>query len=325
MARKPRIEFPGALYHVIARGNNRQKVFNCKKDYKHFLFRIKQAKERFKFILYAYALVPNHVHLLIETGESPLSKIMQSLQLNYTQYFNRRYKRVGHLFQGRYKAILCQKENYLLELIRYIILNSIRARLAKSLIEWPWSSYAEIVHGKNNSITSVDNVLGLFGRQHKVALASFQKFINDAKTEGHKKEYYNLKDQRILGEKEFAEDIIKTTVDNFEYRKISIDEAVDIVAKHASIGRENILSMTNERRGTEGRGLVAYICRSIGGFKSKKLSKYFKRAESTISKMIKQVEMNITHDEAKKELIANIEDEIKRLFRPCTVREINEK
>ncbi len=324
MARKPRIEFPGALYHVIARGNNRQKIFTCEKDYEHFLFRLRQVKKRFKFILYAYALMPNHVHLLIETGEHPLSKVMQSLQLNYTQYFNRRYKRVGHLFQGRYKAILCQKENYLLELIRYIILNPIRAGLVSSLIKWPWSSYAEIVQGKNDPITSVGDVLSLFDRRHNAALISFQKFINDANVEGHKKEYYNLKDQRILGEKEFAEDVIKTAVDDFEYRKISIDEAVDIVAKHTGISRENILSMTNERRGAEGRGLVAYICRTIGGFRSKKLGKYFKRAESTISKMVKQVEINITRNKAKKELIANIEEEIKKLFRPCIVREINE-
>ena len=128
MARKPRIEFPGAFYHIIVRGNNRQKIFADDEDYKYFLGRLNHYKERFKFVLFAYVLMPNHIHLLLETGEVPLSRIMQSLQFTYTQKFNRRHKKVGHLFQGRYKAILCQKESYLLELIRYIVLNPVRAR-----------------------------------------------------------------------------------------------------------------------------------------------------------------------------------------------------
>ena len=323
MARKPRIEFPGAFYHVIARGNNRQKIFACEEDYKYFLFFLKRTKERFKFTVYSYALMPNHFHLLIETGEVPLSKIMQSLQLNYTQYFNRRYKKSGHLFQGRYKAILCQKESYLLELIRYIALNPIRAKLAKSLVAWPWSSYAEIVAQRKPEIISAGDVLGLFGIQRGATVSAFQRFVNDGLSEGHKQEYYRLKDQRILGENEFAEDIIKNTVTDFEYRRISIDETVDIVAKHMGVGREVILSTTNERRGAEGKALVSYICRTIGGFRSKNVSRYFKRSEPAISKMVKNMEADIIENETKRRLIANIEDEIKKRYRPCMVREID--
>ena len=163
MARKPRIEFPGAFYHVIVRGNNRQKIFADDEDYKYFLGRLNHYKERFKFVLFAYVLMPNHIHLLLETGEVPLSRIMQSLQFTYTQKFNRRHKKVGHLFQGRYKAILCQKESYLLELIRYIVLNPVRARLVKRPVDWRWNSYFDLLRLKEGHVVSFEEVLALFG------------------------------------------------------------------------------------------------------------------------------------------------------------------
>jgi len=325
MARKPRIEFPGALYHVIARGNDRQKTFACDRDYEHFLHLLRQAKERFKFTLYAYTLMPNHLHLLVETGEIPLSKIMQSLQLNYTQFFNRKYKRAGHLFQGRYKAMLCQKESYLLELIRYIILNPLRAKLSRSPKEWRWNSYFEIIHQTNPKKTITDDILPMFGKNRGTAFSAFQKFINGGLSSGYKKEYYELKDQRILGEKEFAEDIIKNITNDFEYRKITIAEVVDIVARHSCIDKEKILSATSERLGSKGRGLVAYICKTIAGCRSKKTGKYFKRSESMISKLVKCVELDMINDEKQRQLVADIEQEIKKNYDPCIVRQIDER
>lgn len=127
MARKPRIEFPGALYPVFSRGNNKQKVFQCDKDYAAFLERIIKYAERYLFKVYVFVLMPNHLHLVMETHVVPLSKIMQGLLQSYTIYFHKNYHSVGHLFQGRYKAILCDKEAYLMELVRYIPLNPVRA------------------------------------------------------------------------------------------------------------------------------------------------------------------------------------------------------
>ena len=126
MARKPRIHFPGALYHVIARGNRRQGIFRDDKDLQRFLTYLSDVKSRFPFRLYAYGLMKNHLHLLIEVDEVPLSRIMHSLLFGYAGYFNRRYGEAGHLFQGRYKAIVCDKDAYLLELVRYIHLNPVR-------------------------------------------------------------------------------------------------------------------------------------------------------------------------------------------------------
>jgi len=110
MAREPRVEFEGAFYHVIARGNQRQDIFRDDKDRAIYLERLEHYRKRYDFKLYAYVLMSNHVHLLIETQKIPLSKIMQGIQFTYTQYYNRRHRTVGHLFQGRYKAILCDRE-----------------------------------------------------------------------------------------------------------------------------------------------------------------------------------------------------------------------
>jgi REP element-mobilizing transposase RayT len=131
MARFPRIQFPGAFYHVIGRGNQRQEIFLDEKDKQAFLERIQRYKEETEFVLYAYVLMPNHFYLLMGAVDVPLSKIMQLTNLTYTQYFNRKYNEVGPVFQGRYKAVLCERDEYLLNLVRYIYPNPVRAGLVK--------------------------------------------------------------------------------------------------------------------------------------------------------------------------------------------------
>jgi REP element-mobilizing transposase RayT len=120
MARPLRIEFPGALYHVIVRGNERKAVFRDDSDRECYLRRLAHYREKLDFRLLAYCLMNNHIHLAIESGEKPLSRIMAGLQSSYTQYFNRRHRRAGHLFQGRYKAFLVEKDPYALALLRYL-------------------------------------------------------------------------------------------------------------------------------------------------------------------------------------------------------------
>src|SRR6266508_2355714 len=141
MARRTRVEYPGALYHAISRGNQRQKIFKDDRDRTKYLELLSRLKELHSFRIHAYVLMPNHVHLLVESGRVPLSRIMQRLGSGYTQYFNRRHGLVGHLFQGRYKAILCDKDNYLLELSRYLLLLPVRIQALQDPIDYIWSSY----------------------------------------------------------------------------------------------------------------------------------------------------------------------------------------
>src|SRR4030043_1042166 len=133
MARKPRIEFHGAFYHVLARGNQRQDILKKPTEYHKYLQILSSYKNRYGYLLYAYILMKNHVHLLIETRERPLSKILQGINQRYTMYFNRKYRTVGHLFQGRCKVILCDRDAYLLALTKYIHNNPIRAKITKTL------------------------------------------------------------------------------------------------------------------------------------------------------------------------------------------------
>ena len=132
MARPLRIEFPGALYHVTSRGNARQRVFRDDEDREMFLATLAWVVERFGWRCHAYCLMDNHIHLLIETPQPNLSRGMRQLNGVYTQPFNRRHRKVGHLFQGRFKAVLVEKERYLLELARYIVLNPVRAKMVKT-------------------------------------------------------------------------------------------------------------------------------------------------------------------------------------------------
>ncbi len=160
MARKLRIEFDGAFYHVIVRGNQRQKVFKDRDNFSKYIEILSSYKRRYHYYLYCYVLMSNLVHLLIETREIPLSKILQGVNQSYTIYFNRRYKTVGHLFQGRYKAILCDRDEYLLSLIKYIHLNPVRAKVVETPDKYEWSSHHD--YTKQNSkdiLIDTDQVL----------------------------------------------------------------------------------------------------------------------------------------------------------------------
>src|SRR6266545_5978337 len=169
MARKPRVEFEGAFYHVIVRGNQRQKIFRDDRDRLYYLERVEHYRQRYRFKIYAYVLMSNHVHLLLETSKTPLSKILQGIQFTYTQYYNRRYRTVGHLFQGRYKAILCDRDAYLLELVRYIHLNPARMKHPQNPWTYRWSSHRAYV-GEHAPITiQTTSVLKQFGSNASVA------------------------------------------------------------------------------------------------------------------------------------------------------------
>lgn len=177
MARKLRIEVEGGLYHVITRGNDRQNIFHSNEDHLKFLSLLAKQKERSLFFLYAYCLMTNHIHLLIERQAETVGNVMQRVLTGYSQYYNRRYKRVGHVFQGRHKAILCQSETYLTKLVRYIHLNPVRARMVVSPEEYPYSSHQAYVGSVPSGIVDVDPVLRHFGVKGDAAVRSFREYM----------------------------------------------------------------------------------------------------------------------------------------------------
>jgi putative transposase len=178
MSRPLRLEFAGALYHVTSRGNERKAIYLNEADFHRFLEVLAQVCERYNWIVHAYCLMTNHYHLLVETPDANLSLGMRQLNGVYTQSFNRSHKRVGHLLQGRYKAILVQKDSHLLEVSRYIVLNPVRAGMVDDCIEWPWSSYASTCALQQApEWQAVDQLLSLFARERTEAIVRYKDFV----------------------------------------------------------------------------------------------------------------------------------------------------
>jgi REP element-mobilizing transposase RayT len=178
MTRPLRLEFPGALYHVTSRGDRRNPIYRDDGDRRAWLKVLGLVCERHHFVIHSFCQMTNHYHLLIETAEANLSQGMRQLNGVYTQHFNWRHSLVGHLFQGRYKAILVQKESYLLELSRYIILNPIRAKMVSSLDDWKWSSHRYFVGQESPpSWLDRDSLLGQFGNTHTTAVSAYRAFV----------------------------------------------------------------------------------------------------------------------------------------------------
>ncbi|BCR05533.1 hypothetical protein DESUT3_26020 [Desulfuromonas versatilis] len=204
MARPLRIEFPGALYHVTSRGNHRQDTFLDDGDRERFLGILAHTARRYNWLCHAYCLMNNHFHLVIETPDGNLSKGMRQVGGVYTQAFNRRHGKSGHLFQGRYRAILIEKERHLLEVIRYVALNPVRAGATKAPEDWLWSSYRGTCRmGEVHPCLSVDWVLANFGQERQTAVSRFQSFVRDGMKAGSP--FEKVRGQVALGSESFFE------------------------------------------------------------------------------------------------------------------------
>lgn len=180
MAKYPLIHFDGALFHITARGNDKRKIFLAENDYRRYIKNLELCKKKFPFYLYSFVLMQNHIHLLVEVKKHSIDKIMQVLQTGYTMFFNKKYKHVGHLFQGRYKSFLIDKDSYLLELIRYIHLNPVRAGIVKNPIDYPWSSHKAFLDNKHefNKIIDRDFVLANFSSDPSRQIKEYSDFIS---------------------------------------------------------------------------------------------------------------------------------------------------
>ena len=204
MARPLRIEYPGALYHVTSRGDRQETIFEDDQDRKAFLNVLGEVISRFRWRCHAYCLMGNHYHLMIETPEGNLTKGMRQLNGVFTQWSNRRHKRSGHVFQGRYKAILVDRDSYFLELARYIVLNPVRAAMVKHPKQWKWSSYgATSGTAETLAWVTTDDLLAQFSKRRATARRKYQEFV----AEGMDKEsiWKDLQGQIYLGDDDFVE------------------------------------------------------------------------------------------------------------------------
>ena len=278
MARPLRLEFPGAIYHLTSRGDRKEPIYEDDNDRLQWLDVLSRACERYNWRVYAYCLMDNHYHVLLETADGNLSKGMRHLNGVYTQYFNRQHNRVGHVFQGRYKAILVEKESYLLELSRYVVLNPIRARMIKDMNQWKWSSY-QATSGKAQvpDWLETDWLLSQFGRQRKRARERYIDFVREGI--GLPSVWENLQKQIFLGGESF--------VDQHQEKINEKAELDDIPALQKRALSIPISDYQDKYKDDNIAIKEAYLS---GGYTMKNIGEHFGMHYTTVSRIIKKYE-----------------------------------
>ncbi|MGH7806772.1 MAG: transposase [Thermodesulfobacteriota bacterium] len=289
MARPLRVEFPNAVYHVYSRGNEKKEIFRGGTDYELFLGILADCSARFDFLLHAYSLMPNHFHLLIETKDSNLSSAMKRLLGLYTVRFNRAHHRTGHLFQGRYKARLVEKDSYFLQLSRYVHLNPVKAKIAKSPEDHPWSSMRHYLKDKAPDFLHRELTLDSFESK-----AAYRRFVMDgieAAADPVKEAVGGL----IIG----SESFISSLQD-----KISRKKAEDFAGKRQLLRKpaEDVLKHLEG----EDRKTAIYALWKFSRATQKQIGERFKISHSAVSASVRRLEPSIAKDKALKNRLAKL-------------------
>lgn len=296
MARQLRIEYEGAFYHVTSRGNQRERIFWDDRDREEFKKILNRTKERYGYLLHAYVLMDNHYHLVVETVYANLKQVMQNINTSYTVFVNRRYGRVGHLFQGRYKAFLVDKESYLLELGRYVHLNPVRAGVVKSPRDYRWSSYREYIDGdRGKAITDTEDTLSFFSKRRGVAARRYQEFVK----EGMKRESPLVNAVgSILGDEPFREKVIRylkgipdraeiPEIKKFE-TKYGVEEILRSVAEYYGVRVSELLK--RGRATSRQRKMALYLCKVLSGKKNGEVGEVFGVTIQAVTNVVREVE-----------------------------------
>ena len=307
MARPLRITYPGAFYHVTSRGNERKAVFKSKRDREKFLEYLESATQRYDARIHTYCLMDTHYHLLLETPSGNLSQIMRHINGAFTTYFNVKGDRSGHLFQGRYKAILVDIDEYAKELSRYIHLNPVRAQMVETPEDYDWSSYKFYI-GKQKSAKWLcrDFILGYFGREVSSAEKMYQDFVNALTDQEYTSPLEQVVSSTLLGSADFIEYI----KDNFLSAKKPDKElpALKKLVKKPSmqdIFKEVELVFAKDK--VLSRNVKMYLCTRFTGNKLKEIGFHFGIGESGVSQACRRVADKIKKDKKLKKQIEKFE------------------
>ncbi len=320
MPRKARIDAPGAVHHVIGRGINRQEIFSDKKDYLKFLERFGDLLVETKTSCYAWALIPNHFHLLLKTGNQSISNVMKRLLTGYAINYNRRHGRAGHLFQNRYKSILCQEDTYLLELVRYIHLNPLRAKLVPNyerLGQYPYCGHAVMLGHKKNDWQDIAYILRLFGIKQGPAKRKYSDFVQKGIAQGRRPDLigggllrsyggwsgvksmmetgdYQKGDERMLGDGAFVTEVLAHAEEQLrkkyqvKTKGYDLEKLVDRVAEITNLTPEEIWDGTRDKKRTEARSILCFWAKEELGITQSKLTEKLNLTQSAISYAVRR-------------------------------------
>lgn len=283
MSRPLRIQYAGAFYHITNRGNAKQEIFLDKNDYQSFLDTLGVILKRYNWICYSYCLMPNHYHLLIKTLDSNLSDGMRQLNGDYTQSFNIKHDRVGHLFQGRFKSSLVDQEEYYFEVMRYIALNPVRAKLVTSPYYWPWSSYKYLIQG-NDSLEYLNTKIALleYSKNKEKSKQLYKKHVG-LKVDD-KISWKNLEQRAVIGSDEFMNKIKQFLKQTRNIKEIS--------KKERFIDRPNLdkIFAKNNLKTKVKRNKFIYKSYSDYGYSLSEIGRHLNLHYSSISKVVKKLE-----------------------------------
>ncbi len=322
MPRKSRIDAPGALHHVIARGIERTKIYRDDLDRKNFLERLSTILPETSTRCFAWALLPNHFHLLLRTGQVPIATVMRRLLTGYAVSHNRRHRRHGHLFQNRYKSILCQEEPYLLELVRYIHLNPLRSEIVqdiKALNTFPFTGHGAILGKFKNDWQDTKYVLRLFGKTKSSARNRYRLFVEKGIAEGRrndliggglirssggwekvkamrKAKIFNKSDERILGDGDFVEQILSSARERFERkyeleaRGFDLSKVSERVSYLLGVKPSELKGPSKERLRVKARSLLCFWASKELGVSMAELSRELQISLSAVGQSVKRGE-----------------------------------
>jgi len=316
MPRKARIDAPGALHHVIVRGIERRKIFRSDYDRQNFLDRVGELILETQTYCFAWALIPNHAHLLLRTGLIPISVLMSRLLTGYAVWFNKKYRRHGQLFQNRYKSILCQDDPYLKELVRYIHLNPLRAGLVedmKKLDKHPWCGHSVLMNKTKQKWQNVDDIYGLFSDKKSLARRRYRGFVEKGIPEGKRPDLSGggllrsiggwtvLKglrkagirvkgDERILGDSDFVENVLRTAGEELEQKYdlkakgYDFNRVAQRVAEVMSMRIEKVMALGKSPQTVKARSLLCFWAHRKLGMTTIEIGKKLNLSQSAVSR-----------------------------------------
>lgn len=322
MPRQARLDAPGALHHIMVRGINKTAIFVDAQDKARFLERLGENVTEGKCSIYAWVLMDNHVHLLFKSGKHGISAVMRKLLTWYAQYFNRRHNRTGHLFQNRYKSILCDEENYLLALIRYIHLNPVRAQIVSTIEEldrYPWSGHGTIIGKSKHPWMDIDTVLSQFGAKKRRAISEYRRFVKEElgsgrnpeltggglirsqggwsrvlalQRSGHKEE----SDERILGTGDFVHAIMREAEERqlrqtkLRRRGKGIGDIIREECRKRGVNEQELTRGSRRRKVSQARAVIALRCREEVGCSGAEIARHLGVNTTSINRAVERAE-----------------------------------
>ncbi len=316
MSRQPRLDAPGLLQHVIARGIQRSKIFKDRWDYENFLTRLEKIVLKSQVRCYAWALLPDHFHLLLRSGNVHLGEVMRSFMTGYAVTFNRRHKRNGHLFHNRYKSIICEDEPYFLELVRYIHLNPLKAGLVESMSKldgYPWSGHGALLGDRENGWQEIEEVLGCFSSQRARAMMDYRRFVEEgtdheggldlegggwgrslnhdsgqgsAKIQRSDKVY----DERVLGRTEFVKKVLTVTHSTpvVEKVKMPLPDLITRVSEWCKVEMEDLFLGRRTREVSGARAVISYLAVHKMGYRFSEVGETLKVHPATVARSLEK-------------------------------------